>query len=604
MYKLLMIFICFTIFLTFSSFSQKKSSQKDNKDKKDYNSSEWITYYEKSNYLETPNYKSTIDYIKKLEKNSNWIKYIPFGKSPEGRDLPMVIVSSDNSFTADEQKKSRKALVMIQCGIHAGEIDGKDAMLMLMRDIAISKSLEEIIQHVNLMIIPIFNVDGHERISPYNRINQNGPKEMGWRVTANRLNLNRDYLKADAVEMKYWLSLFNNWIPDFFIDCHVTDGSDFPYNLTYEVETNENINKGIAEWTKKELMPSVLKEMEKNGNPIVPYVGFKDEFDISKGISCGVMSPRLSTGYTAVQNRQGFLIETHSYKDYKTRVQATYQMVKVLIEYINKNYKKVKELVKAADKETENAYTIGTPIPLGFEMTEQSSGLDFKAYKVIKEKSEISGGYKRSYSKEIEELKIPFYNVARVSNVIRPPFAYIIPSYCQDVISILRLHGIKIGTMIEDMTLPVEMYKLSNPKWNPRPYEGRHTVEYKIDKSQEKIKYPKGTYVVPADQRASKVLMYLLEPSSKESLITWGFFDAIFEQKEYGEDYVLEKLAEDMLKDNDKLREEFDNKIKSDTSFAKNSFEKLNFFYKKSKYWDPGLGVYPITRLLEKKNFN
>jgi hypothetical protein len=590
----LIVLFVFTVQLFNISFAQKKGKKQQE---------DWTTFAEKTNFQETPRYKETIEYCKKLEEGSKWVKYIPFGRSAEERELPMMILSKEKSFKPEAQHASKKALVMIQCGIHAGEIDGKDAMLMLMRDIVIIKKYENLLDNVNLMIIPIFNVDGHEKMSPYNRINQNGPKEMGWRVTANNLNLNRDYLKADAIEMKFWLKLFSTYLPDFFIDCHVTDGADFPYDVTYMIETNENISNGLANWTRDNFLPYVTSNLEKTGHLMAPYGDFKDEFDISKGFSSGVMSPKLSTGYTAIQNRQGFLIETHSYKDYKTRVDATYQLVRIIIEYINKDYKLLKELNVQADMECENMFYRKEPFPLAFEISSESKPFLFKSFKVNKDFSNISGTYAKSFTHEIIEKNVPFYNSVTISKSIKPPFAYLIPQAWSDLVDILLLHGIRIGRLVEDFTILVEDYKLNNPKWQERPYEGRHMVTFKAEKKITPMTFPKGTFIIPINQRASKVVLYLLEPESNESFVNWGFMDAIFEQKEYAEPYILEKLASEMLSKDSTLKSEFENKLRTDTTFAKKPYERLNFFYKKSPFWDKNFGMYPIVRLMDKQNF-
>ena len=559
----------------------------------------WITYYEKSNFLETPNYDETINYCKKLDKASEFVKYFTYGKSHEGRDLPALLISNEKNLSAAMQKKSKKALIMIQCGIHAGEIDGKDAMLMFVRDIVITKKYPNILDHVNLLILPIFNVDGHEKISPYNRINQNGPKEMGWRVNALNLNLNRDYLKAESSEIKGWLGLFNEWMPDFFIDCHVSDGSDWPYTAMYEAEKNSNINKGIADWTKNIFVPYLQSESEKCGHPLIPYAGFVDEFNINKGIQSGVMPPRLSTGYTAARNRQGFLIETHSYKDYKTRVDATYQLCRIVIELINnKEYSNLKKLNILADEETKNCYKNIETFPLQFKLNnEKSVPFQFRAYKMIKEKSIISGLEKRSYEKTEEKYDIPYFCFPDVARSIKPPFGYIIPAQWSHLVDILKLHGVEVKTFSENQTVPVTSFRLTDPKWSKNPYEGRHTVSYSTEIEKKEALIKSGSFFIPINQQSAKVIMFLLEPSSNESFVAWGYMDAIFEQKEYAEQYVLEKYALEMYNKNPKIKNEFDLKVKSDTAFANNPDARLNFFYKQLPYYDNNIGLYPVLRI-------
>src|SRR5512143_915145 len=253
----------------------------------------WLTYYEKSGYTKTPRYAETMEYCRRLQQASGWVRVTSFGKSPEGRDLPLVILSRDRAFTPERARATGKAIVMIQNGIHAGEIDGKDACLMLARDIAITRTREHLLDHVILLIIPIYNVDGHERFGPYNRINQNGPEEMGWRVSAQNLNLNRDYMKADAPETQAWLRLYTSWLPDFFFDCHVTDGADFQHVATYGIETHENAALPVRSWIMRAYLPHLDRLMTGNV-PVVPYIFLRDDADPLKGVWGGTTPPRFS----------------------------------------------------------------------------------------------------------------------------------------------------------------------------------------------------------------------------------------------------------------------------------------------------------------------
>ena len=196
--------------------------------------SQWQTTAESSNYAKTSRYDETLAYSKRLDSASPLITYRSIGKSGEGRDIPLLIAATGSAFTPEIARRQGKVVVFIQAGIHAGEIDGKDAGLALLRDIAITKTRIDLLKEAVILFVPIYSVDGHENWSTFNRINQNGPEEMGYRANATNLNLNRDYMKADAPETRAWLGLWNSWKPDLFIDCHVTNGADFQYNVTYE----------------------------------------------------------------------------------------------------------------------------------------------------------------------------------------------------------------------------------------------------------------------------------------------------------------------------------------------------------------------------------
>jgi hypothetical protein len=559
----------------------------------------WLTYYEQSGFKKTPRYAETMEYCRRLEKASPWIKIVSFGKSPEGRDLVLVVASKEKAFDPKRASKTNKAIVLVQNGIHSGEIDGKDACLMLLRDIAITKKKAALLDHAILLIIPIFNVDGHERFGPFNRINQNGPEEMGWRVTAQNLNLNRDYMKADSPEMQLWLKMFNDWLPDFLVDCHVTDGADFQYVLTYIVERNENLADPVRTWIKKKFVPQVSSTMASADLPIIPYVMFRDDKDPMKGLGGGVGPPRFSTSYAALQNRPALLIETHMLKDYKTRVEATYRFLDVTFQRINEEHTSLRSAVRTADEQT--AKELENPFPVRFTVTSKPSDtVHFFGYHHQIEKSEISGTDRIMYTKEPFEMDIPRYNEVVATKSVVPPIAYLIPQQYQEIIQRLKLHGLKLERLKTHIELEIQSYRFSNATWQENPYEGRHPVTYSTEPMTERRSFPPGTVVVRLNQRAARVAIHALEPEAPDAFIAWGFFDAIFEQKEYAEDYVMEAMAKDMLTKDAALKQEFESKLQSDTTFAKSPHARLNFFYQHSPYWDKQINVYPVARLMQR----
>lgn len=562
---------------------------------------DWLTYYEKSNYLETPRYAETIEYCKRLDQASPWVKYDSFGVSPQGRELPLVIADKNGNFTPDSVKHSGNAILLIQSGIHAGEIDGKDASLMLMREMVITKKLASLLDNATILFIPIFNVDGHERFGPYNRINQNGPKEMGWRTTAQNYNLNRDFMKADSREMQAWLKLFNQWLPDMLVDCHVTDGADYQYSVTYGVAKDQSVSPPLRKWTSEVFEPYLTERMKNDGIPIFPYVGFRERLDIHKGLTGFIGPPRFSTTYGAIQNRIFFLIETHMLKDYKTRVTGTYYLLRHLIELCNEGKDTLKRVNRVADEQT--VQLAGSTLPIAIDPDfNDSTMVDFLGvdYKIVK--SDISGGDWVQFGHKPVTYRIPFFGKSIVADSVRLPYAYLIPREWQVEIDKLKLHGIDVKYLLRDTTLSVESYRFSNVRWRKNSYEGHDMVEFDSDVIKEERFYPAGTAVIFLNQRTNRVIANLLEPDAPDSFLKWGFWSTIFEGKEYGEDYVLEKVAREMLADNPGLRAEFDRRILEDQDFANDHWARLYFFYRRTPYWDEKLNVYPVGRLMEKIN--
>ena len=549
----------------------------------------WQTAYEKSGFLETPRYQETIDYLKRLEKSSPWIKVSSFGKSGEGRDLVLVVASSDRAFDPAAARKTGKAIVLLQAGIHAGEIDGKDAGMMLLRDLAVTKSRAALLDGAILLFMPMYNVDGHERFGAYNRTNQNGPKEMGWRTTARNLNLNRDYLKADAPETRAWLKVYTTWWPDLLIDAHVTDGADYRPVMTYAIESGPNTPKPVADWVKSAVEGRAVPAIAAAGTTISPYIDLVDSTDPAVGLVAGAATPRFSTGYTVLQNRPSFLIETHMLKDYKARVDATYATVAGLLLECGRDRKGLRDAIRAA----EEAASRPGKTPLAYRTTEATRTVPFPGVSYTREPSPISGGMRIRYGKEPLDLKVPLRDHIEVTLEVDRPRAYLVPPQWTDEIAVLEAHGLRLQRLTAPLTTPVEGYRLSEPKWQEAPFEGRHPVTCKAERLRSVPRvFPAGTVVVPLDQPGSAVAVNLLEPLGPDSFVSWGFFDAVFEQKEFAEAYVVEELARAMLEKDPGLKAEFE-KALADPAFAGDKSKRLDFFFRRSPYWE-NPGIYPI----------
>ncbi len=563
--------------------------------------SEWLTDAEKTDYRETPRYDATIAYARRLDQASPLIKFQTFGKSGEGRDLPLLIAAEGETFTPEAARRAGKAVVLIQACIHAGEPDGKDAGLALLRDIAITKSRPGLLKHVVVLFIPIYNTDGHERVSPYNRINQNGPAEMGWRTTSSYQNLNRDYMKADTPETRAWLTLWNHWKPDLFIDCHVTDGADYQYNITFQHEHHEGVAPSVLTWEKRVFDERVAAATEAAGNVVSWYLEFIDNRDLTKGIRDFNGSPRFSTGYTPLRNRPGILIETHMLKPYRPRVIGTYDFLRFALEEVNRDPQSLLAAVREADEKTladGRTYDPARRFPLDYELTEKATPYKLRAVEYHTEMSDISGAPRVVFGTKPLDLTVPMYNDFRVTAAVAPPLYYIVPPQWHEVIAVLRSDGLTLLTTREAATLEVESYRFVDVKWASGPFEGRLMPSFKVEPVHERRTYPAGSIVVPLAQQLGRLAINLLEPQAPDSLVHWGFFNATFEQKEYGENYVLEKLAREMLASDPRLREEYEKKLASDRKFAASPRERLQFFYRRSPYWDRQMNLYQVGRII------
>ena len=558
----------------------------------------WETPAEKSGYQQTPNYSESIAFCQRLAANSTAIKFETFGFSGQRRELPLLICSETGAFSAATAKEQGKAVVLIQACIHSGEPDGKDAGFALLRDIAITKSAAGLLQNVVLLFIPIYNTDGHERSSPYNRINQNGPSSMGWRTTATYQNLNRDYMKADTPETRAWLRLWNHWQPDLFIDCHVTDGADYRCNITYHHEHHGGINSEVIAWERDVFGKKVAPTTQAAGNIISWYLEFIDNRDLTRGTRDFNGSPRFSTGYVPLRNRPGILIETHMIKDYRSRVIGTYDFLRSALDEVNRDHTRLCELGRRADAEAIQVVDRNEEFPLDFRLTNEVTPLHLKAFSYKTEPSEISGDLRVIFGREPLDLTIPMYQTFEETTAVTPPDSYIVPVQWQNVIEVIKAHRLQVTELTTNASIEIQSYRFTNVTWPSSPFEGRHMPAFDVEVTTEQRDFPAGSVVIPMRQPLARLALNLLEPKAPDSFARWGFFNAVFEEKEYAEHYVLEDLARDMIASDPRLKVEFEKRLASDTAFASDPAERLRFFYKRSPYWDSQLNLYPVGRIL------
>jgi len=573
----------------------------------------WKTPAEKSEYKTTPRYDETMAYLKRMAAAApKQLKIEVFGATGEGRDLVAVIASKDGVFNPAAVRKAGRPIVLIQNSIHAGEMDGKDSCLALLRDMVITKTQAALLNRAVVVVIPIYNADGHERFGPYNRINQNGPEEMGWRTQSMNLNLNRDYMKADAPETRAFLALWNRWLPDFFVDDHVTDGADYVYDVTYNLDTGPEVYPPLAEWQRETLAPALEESVIRSGHAISPVIFLRDDSDPSRGLSLFPDTPRFSTGYIVLQNRPGMLVEMHMLKDYRTRVTGNYEILRATLEVVNRDADSLVRMNRDADEATIAAgrkSSGNAPVALRLEAVEETALVPYEGIGYNRSLSVVSGGIWLKYSTTPMPVSLPKSTGLRITKSVTPPFAYIVPAQWGSVISVLEAHGIKMRRTSAPWRGEVETYRCEGVKWQEQSFEGRQVLFVPIEAKsgeasqgacrsvRERLSFPKGSAVVPLDQRAARVAIHFLEPEAPDSAVAWGFFNAVFEQKEYGEAYVLEKLSREMMDKDPKLAEEFAQKVAADKAFAADPAARLDFFYRRSPWWDSHLGLYPVGRL-------
>ena len=493
--------------------------------------------------------------------------------------------------------------MLIQNGIHSGEIEGKDASLELVRDIAVLRTREHLLDHAILLILPIFSVDAHERRSRFNRINQNGPEEMGWRTSPIGLNLNRDYMKADAPEMRALLSrVFTKWWPHLLIDDHTTDGVDMRHDVTYGFNHGPGVPRSVDRWLTEAFEGRVVPRLAEMGHLPAPYVEFRSRVRMS-GIDFGNSPPGLSHGYGPVQCRPAILCETHMLKPYATRVRATYDLLAAVLEEINARPQGLLDAVAQAEAEVVARGRERDPARrqyvLDTRTTDTGVPFPFKGYVTRFEMSPITGAPVARYTTTPWDTLLPVYRELVPVHTIVQPVGYLVPREWTAVRAILEMHGVRFRTFAKPWRDTVEVAHIL--EWQEAPFaNGHHPTRVRRDTLERRLRaFRPGDLWVPLDQRSAQVAVQLFEADAPGGLVYWNDFDTVLERKEYTEDYVMEPIAKKMLAEDPALAREFADRLATDTTFARNPRERIDFFYRRSPWADPEQNLLPVSRALE-----
>ncbi|HQH18247.1 MAG TPA: M14 family metallopeptidase [Bacteroidales bacterium] len=493
--------------------------------------SELLTIAEESNFLTTSKNEEVIGFInqlKKLTKNILVEKYIT---STEGYEVPLLIIADPLPILKDNQYVSDgRTVVYIQANIHAGEVEGKEACLMLARDILTKKKKEEILKNIILLICPNFNPDGNQKISKENRKHQNGPLNgVGLRYNGQMLDINRDALKAETPEMQVLLTeVLNKWDPAVFVDCHTTNGSYHEEPITFTWMSNGNTDRKLINYMRDEMMPAVSKTLsEKYKTDNCFYGEFKDLLRPEKGWESYAYEPRYLTNYIGLRNRLAILNENYVYADYKTRVLGCYNLLWSILEYTSANSKKINMLIDSVDF---NITKRGlNPLPsdsfaITFECKPTPEKITIKAF-------EVDSGYNpNSYMPYIKTerkktVTVPYYADYFPKTNIKFPFAYIINIYDKQCIDLLLLHGIKVEKLKDSCTLNVESFIITELSPSLRLNQGHYTNSMKGTTIAEKKFFAAGTYLVRTAQPLANIASYLLEPQLEDGMVYWNYFD-------------------------------------------------------------------------------
>ncbi|WP_417881750.1 M14 family metallopeptidase [Xanthomarina gelatinilytica] len=555
---------------------------------------EFLTVFEKSEGKETGTYSEVIRFYKNLSATYPEISMQEMGLTDSGLPLHMVVFNTDTYFDFSEIKKSKRIL-LINNGIHPGEPDGIDATMMLFRDLA--QGTIKMPKHTVLVTIPIYNIGGSLNRNSGTRANQNGPKAYGFRGNARNYDLNRDFIKCDTDNAKSFAQIFHLVQPDVFIDNHVSNGADYQYTLTHLFTQHNKLGGTLGEYLNQEMMPLLEKKLADKEWDITPYVNVFNQVP-EVGFSQFMDYPRYSTGYTALWNVLGMMVETHMLKPYKQRVEGTYELMISMLEIIEENHEKIALLRKSSFYN----FKEGTAYPLDWQIdTTRISTLKFKGFEGKMITSEITGSQRLKYDRDKPFTKdVKYQNYFKPSIQVTVPKAYVVPQGWHDVVELLKLNQVQMKRFEKDTTLTVTSYKIAGFETRKNAYEG-HYPHYNttINASVENITFRKGDYYIATNQPAKRYLLETIEPQAPDSFFNWNFFDAILQQKEGFSPYVFEDTAKVMLDNNDQLRIEFQKKKENDKDFSENWYMQLNWLYQQSIHAEKAYMQYPIYRINE-----
>lgn len=551
----------------------------------------WITPAERTGLTATPTYDETIAWLQRLVAAAPQLSMVSLGKSHEGRDIWMVIASADGASTPAALKATGKPTLMAQAGIHSGEIDGKDAGLMLLRDMTVRGAKARLLKGANFLFVPILSVDGHERSSPYGRINQRGPEVSGWRTNARNLNLNRDYSKLDTPEMQALIQTINQWEPDLCLDLHVTDGIDYQYDITFGYSGQHSWSPGIAAWLDRRLIPALNKDLKAMGHIPGPLIFARDNRDLSKGLEAWTAGPRFSNGYGDARHLPTALVENHSLKPYRQRVLGTYVLLESALRTLARYGSSLRRAVLA------DRTRVPEQVPLTWKAPEtEPEQMEFLGIEGRTVPSDISGGERVEYTGRPVTLMVPLIRFTEPEVTVARPRAYWIPPAWPEVIDRLALQGIYMETLSEPQEVEVELHRLSEVELAEEPYEGHVRVTATATPERRTETYPAGSVRVPTDQPLGDLAVLLLEPGSPDSFFQWGFFLEILQHTEYVEGYVMEPLARRMLETDPALKQAFETKLAEDPDFVADPRARLMWFYQRTPYFDDRWRLYPVGR--------
>ena len=489
-----------------------------------------LTVAEQSQWKATSRFDDVTAFIRSLQRLSPYLRVETLDTSAEGRNIPLLVIGNPLPSPSSSLHRDNRGIIYIQANIHAGEVEGKEASLMLARDILLAPDLPYLDKLV-ILIAPIFNADGNERISPENRRHQGGPEQgVGVRHNGQNLDLNRDSIKLESPELRGLVeNVLLRWDPLLLVDCHTTNGSYHQEVVTYSWGLNPNGDAAIVAYQRDKMMPEVEAILEKKyATPTVGYGGFRDYRAPEKGWETFEPQPRYVTNYIGLRNRLSILDENNVYADFKARVMGNYNFLRSILDYCSTHIEEINSLVAEADRKAvlrginpsdKEAFFVE------FDVRPLKDPVTVLAYEIeVIPRGEGQRPEIRPTNK-VNVQTVPYFSDWVGKRGVRFPYAYVIGVPDSDLLAKLRQHGLVVEKLSEPAPLEVEAFRIKELKSAERAYQGHHLNQVKGEYAVEKMEFPAGTLIIPTAQPLGGLAAYLLEPESDDGLLVWNFFD-------------------------------------------------------------------------------
>lgn len=482
------------------------------------------TRAERTEYRETSHYEDVMDFLRALEKRGAPMRLTFMGESTEGRKMPLVVVARPMVDSTEEAHQAGKAVVYVQANIHAGEVEGKEAAQMLLR--RVSQDPHGLLDHLVLLVDPIYNADGNEKFGPgaSNRPGQIGPEEVGVRPNGQGLDLNRDCMKAESPEMRGVLEhVYAKWNPDAMMDLHTTNGTRHGYGLTYSPPLNPNSDPEVLAYTRDVLLPDVRKELrDRFGLETFDYGNTGRRDDAQAWLTFGE-EPRYVTNYAGVRGRIGVLSEAFSYLPFEERVIATDRFVDAVLSRLAADSAKVIAMARAADaRATAWGREPKTAPPLGVRFEMDQRGTE----PVLLERPAEPGAPRRTGKPtEFVETAMPVFDRFKASRTARLPAAYLLPPTEAFAADLLRRHGIDVRTLDRPWKGEADRFHITERHQDASPFQGHRLLRLEGRFEREASEFPAGSFLVRTDTALAVLTFHLLEPESLDGVAAWDLLE-------------------------------------------------------------------------------